>query len=171
MSSEILGFCVIINIVNIDGNEKLKRNDSIESVNLIRKAFEHLNFEVIIFTDLEDEKIKSKLNQILNNEECNLHDSFVLYIHSHGKEEGFLTANNKVIKFHEIYDLFSNKNCKNLMGKPKLIFFDCCRGERYSPELRESTDFTTPKMSLHSDLFVCYSTLRSQFITYKLFIN
>ena len=49
MSSEILGFCVIINIVNIDGNEKLKRNDSIESVNLIRKAFEYLNFKVKIF--------------------------------------------------------------------------------------------------------------------------
>ena len=49
MSSDPLGFCVIINIVNIDGNEKLKRNDSIESVNFIRKAFEHLNFGPIKF--------------------------------------------------------------------------------------------------------------------------
>ena len=123
-SSDPLDFCVIVNIVNIDGNEQLKRNDSIESVNLIRKAFEYLNFEVRIFTHLKDRKVKSKLNEILNNEECNLHDSFVLYIHSHGKEEGFVAANNKIIQFHEIYDLFSNENCKKLIGKPKLIFFD-----------------------------------------------
>ena len=161
MTADPLGFCVIINIVNIDDDENLQRNNSIEYVNLIRKTFEQLNFKVKIFTDLKDKKIKLKLNEILNSEECNLHDCFVLYIHSHGKEQGFITANNKIIKFDEIYELFSNAKCEKFVGKPKLLFFDCCRGENYSPHLREA-DKTMVNMSVHSDLFACYSTLKSK---------
>ena len=165
MTSNPLGFCVIINTVNIDGHEDLQRNNSIEYVNLIRKTFEHLNFKVKIFQDLKYKKIKLKINEILNSEECDKHDCFVLYIHSHGKEEGFITTNNRTMKFHEIYDLLSNAKCKKFINKPKLLFFDCCRGDNYSPDLRE-TDFVTPQMSVQSDLFICYSTLNS-----KIFIN
>jgi len=168
MTSNPLGYCVIINIVNFEEekeNENLERNDSIESVHLIRKAFEYLNFKVKMFQDLNDIEIKSKLNELLNKEECNFHDCFTLYIHSHGKENGFLPSNNnnnKIVEYHEIYELFSNSNCQKFIRKPKLLFFDCCRGEHFSPKFTEP-DFPTLKMLVHSDLFVCYSTLRSKF--------
>ena len=170
MTSNPSGFCVIINIVNFDGNTQLERVDSIKSVYLISETFNQLNFKLKIFHDLKDYEIKSKLNQLLNSEECESYDCFVLYIHSHGKEHGFITANNNVIEYHEIFDLFSNKNSQKLIGKPKLILFDCCRGDYYSPDLRDA-DKTMVNMSVHSDLFVVYSTLKSKLINNHFIFN
>ena len=128
MTSNPSGYCVIIDVNNFDGNSENERNTSIESINLMRETFEYLNFEVIIWTNLKDFQIKSRLNEIFNSEERDSYDCFVLYIHSHRKE-GFITANNNVIKYHEIYEMFSNAKCKKFIGEPELALLDCCRGE------------------------------------------
>ena len=167
MTSNPLGFCIIINIVNIDGHEELTRNDSIENVISIWETFEQLKFKVIIFQDLNDTEIFSKLNQLLNREECKSHDCFVLYIHSHGKENGFITTNNEIIEYHKIYELLLNSKCQKFIRKPKLLFFDCCRGERYSVDITQVDGYYS-NTHLYSDLYVCYSTLKSKFlIIYK----
>ena len=108
-------------------------------------------------------EIKETLKQVLNSEECNSHDCFVLYIHSHGKDSGFYTSNNNIIQFDQIIQLFSDENCKKFIGKPKLIFFDCGRRKHcFYPIQFEQTDFDCQKIPLEfSDLFVCYSTLHS----------
>ena len=130
MTSNPLGYCVIINIINFDEDEDEEREriDSVKSVLLIQETFQKLNFKVKIFTDLSDVQMKQKLTDLISRDECDLHDCFVLYIHSHGQQNGFFMANNKVIQFHQVIQLFSNSKCKKLIGKPKLIFFDCCRG-------------------------------------------
>ena len=128
MTSNPLGYCVIINMVNFDGNTEIDRVDSIENVNLIRKTFEYLNFKVKPFQDLNDNQIKLKLNELISSEECDSHDCFVLYIHSHGLENGFITKNNVIIGFNEIIKIFCNQNCEKFINKPKIILFDCCRG-------------------------------------------
>lgn len=84
MTSNPLGFCVIINMVNFDGKTQLERSDSVESVYLISKPFEYFNFRIKLFQYLNDLEIKETLKQVLNSEQCNSHDYFVLYIHSHG---------------------------------------------------------------------------------------
>lgn len=127
MTSIPRGFCVIINMVNFNGNDEQGRSDSVKSVSLINQRFEELKFKVIIYQDSSDVQIKNLLKELINKEECNLHNCFVLYIHSHGKENGFITANNKIVQFDEITKMFSNKNCKNFINKPKIILFDCCR--------------------------------------------
>lgn len=133
---------------------------------MIRKTFEYLNFKVKIFTDLKDDEIKSKLSKQLNKTICYFHDCFVLYIQSYGKENGFITANNKIIEYHQIIKLFSDKECQKFYGKPKLIFFDCGKDNQYSTSL----DFGKPdvprgvNVSFYSDLFVISSTLRSKFV-------
>ena len=162
MTSIPRGFCVIINIVNFDDVDEMERNDSIESVNLIKKTFEYLNFKVKQFQDLKDYEIKSKLNELLNSEECTFHDCFVLYIHTHGREQGIITANNKIIEYHEIFNMFSNKNCSKLIEKPKIILFDCCRGENYSTDFSKTDNPLNPNDL--SDLFVVYSTLNSKLV-------
>ena len=64
----------------------------------------------------------------MSRNECDLHDRFVLYIHSHGKQNGFFMANNQIIQFHEVIQLFSNAKCEKFINKPKILLFDCCRG-------------------------------------------
>ena len=132
MTSNPRGFCVIFNMLNFDGNSQMDRSDSIQSVSLVQDTFERLQFDVKIYQDLSDEQLKNKLREFIDKEECKLHDCFVLYIHSHGKENGFITKNNKTIEFNEIIKMFCNKNCENFITKPKIIFFDCCRGSMSS---------------------------------------
>ena len=128
MTSNPRGFCVIFNVLNFDGNDEMNRNDSLESVSLVQKTFQRLEFDVKIHQNLSDEQLKKRLRTFLDKEECKFHDCFVLYIHSHGLENGFITANNKIIGFNEIMKMFCNQNCKKFINKPKIIFFDCCRG-------------------------------------------
>ena len=166
MTSDPLGFCVIINMINFDGKTELERSDSLESVYFISKTFEYLNFKIKPFQDLNDLEIKTRLNELLNSEECDSHDCFVLYIHSHGKEQGFYTSSNKIIKYDEVIQLFSDANCQKFIGKPKLVFFDCGRRkDSFYPIQSQEMDFDNQKIPLEfSDLFVCYSTIQSQYI-------
>ena len=129
MTSNPLGFCVIINMVNFYGNKQLERSNSIDNVKLIEKTFKCLNFKVKIFNDLNDVEVKLTLNHLISSDECDSHDCFVLYIDSHGRKHGFLTSNNEIIEYHEIFNIFSNTNCKKFVGKPKIILIDCCRGK------------------------------------------
>ena len=128
MTSNPLGFCVIISMVNFDGNKKLERSGAVDNVNLIEKTFKYLNFKVKIFTDLKDFEIKLKLNDLMSKDKCDSHDCFVLYIDSHGQQNGFLTSNNQVVEYREIFDIFSNANCEKFIRKPKILLIDCCRG-------------------------------------------
>ena len=43
MTSDPSGYCVIINMVNFDGNSEDERNTLIKDVNFTRKTFEYLN--------------------------------------------------------------------------------------------------------------------------------
>ena len=128
MTSNPRGFCVIFNVINFDGKDEINRNDSLESVSLVQKTFQLLKFDVKIHQDLSDEQLKKMLREYVDKEDCKLHDCFVLYIHSHGKEKGFITANEKTIGFNEIVEIFCNERCLNFIKKPKIIFFYCCRG-------------------------------------------
>ena len=94
MTSNPRGFCVIFNMINFDGNNQLDRNDSIQSVSLVQDTFKRLKFDVKIYQDLSDEQLKNKLSEFVDKEECKSHDCFVVYIHSHGKENEFITKNN-----------------------------------------------------------------------------
>ena len=130
MTSIPLGYCVIINIINFDEDEdeRKERTDSVKSVSLIEETFRKLNFKVKIFTDLSDDEMKQKLTDLMSRKECESHDCFVLYIHSHGEQNGFYMANNQVIEFDQVIEFFSNAKCKKFIDKPKILFFDCCRG-------------------------------------------
>ena len=121
------GFCLIINIINFDGNEKLRRNGSEENVKLIKEAFEYNSFEVNDHCDLNDYQMIKLIDEQVNHEKCKSFDAFVLYIHSHGITDSILCSNNKTVKFYEIIELFQDEICENLLNKPKIIFFDCCR--------------------------------------------
>ena len=51
----------------------------------------------------------------------------VVVIMSHGSEKGIFTKDNKFITYLWIQEQFSNANCKNLFGIPKIFFFQACR--------------------------------------------
>ena len=110
-------------------SEYKPRYESIKSISNVKNAFEGLQFNVRIYENLDNKLFRSKLRGLINREECESHDSFVLYISFHGFKDGFLASNNIKIKFDYVFTMLSNQNCKKFINKPKIIFFDCCRGD------------------------------------------
>ena len=83
-------------------------------------------FEVDHYCHLKDDQMINLINEKVNHEKCKSIDAFVLYIHSRGIADLILCSNNKTVRY-EIIQEFNNEICKNLINKPKIIFFDCRR--------------------------------------------
>ena len=122
------GFCIVFNMIDYQENKLPSRDDAREYVWRIKDIFEQLNFRVEVYENYYYENMKEEIMDIINSEECNDDDAIVLYIGTHGNEDGFYCSDTKLVKHQEIIDMFSNKNCLKFANKPKLIFFDFCRG-------------------------------------------
>ena len=114
-------------MIDYQENKLPSRNSAREYVALIEDIFEQLNFRVEVYENYYYKNMKEEI-MIINSEECNDDDAIVLYIGTHGNEDGFYCSDNKLVKHQEIIDMFSNENCPKFANKPKLILFDCCRG-------------------------------------------
>ena len=134
------GFCVIINIKYFDGDEEITRYGSEGSVENISKTFKFLNCKVKVYKEsnyqFTDEEVRNAIIESIKSKEFNECDGFVLYIHTHGYENSFLTSNCRMILRDEIIDMFKTENIVDSNEKnysfyenmPKIIIFDCCRG-------------------------------------------
>ncbi|XP_054159964.1 caspase-9-like [Oppia nitens] len=188
------GKCVIVNNV--------PKEVHIES-DRFKDIFQKLHFDVHDWYDLTVDKIVSNLQE-LKSEITSDDDAFVLMIISHGSEEsvlgkdgceGLITLDvdpsnsvskrqikEDVIEIKKIVDIFSDSNCPQLMLRPKLFFFTCCRNnpveELTGPQQQQqheksqstlATVFTEmPKegnlktmdkcwSDANRDIFICYS--------------
>lgn len=139
------GLCVVINIKHFDGNQQWTRHNSEENIDNIKQTFEFLNCTVKIYKQFNyhftDKEVKKVINESIQSKEFNECDGFVLYIHTHGYENSFLTSNCQLVLRNEIIDLLKTKNILHLNDEnewekddfdykimPKIIYFDCCRG-------------------------------------------
>jgi len=125
------GSCLIINVYNING---MQRRWSNLDIIILNQLFTKLFFDVTIYTDLDGHDLSAKnFMEILKSfAQSSKHlnaQSCILCLMSHG-EEGSLTAQDGgKIYLDQVYNLFSNINCPNLAGKPKLFFIQCCRDD------------------------------------------
>ena len=137
------GFCVVINIKYFDGHEKWTRDKSENNVENIKQTFEFLNCNVNNYEEFDyhftENQVRNVIIKSIKSKEFNECGGFVLYIHTHGFENSFLTSNCELIVRNEIVDLFKTENILDLNGSqwkkddsfyenmPKIIVFDCCR--------------------------------------------
>ena len=109
------GFCVIVNIKYFGLHE---RGGSEESVKRIKEAFKFLNCNVKVYKESEyrftDEEVRNVIIESIKSKEFNECDGFVLYIHTHGCANTFLTSNRKLILRNEIIDMFKTENIVDL---------------------------------------------------------
>ena len=56
------------------------------------------------------------------------YDCYALLILSHGNENGVLGTDNQSISYEEIMDRLKGDECPLMVGRPKLIFSQACRG-------------------------------------------
>ena len=99
------------------------------------------------------------------------HDCLVVIILSHGNSGQIITSDNEAVEFEKVLTIFNNQNCHQMIKKPKMFFFNCCRGSTldFGPnfnineiqeEDRDVADATLwPHVPIMSDIMVCYSTI------------
>jgi caspase 7 len=131
MNHEKRGIALVINISEYDptptNEEKQKeRVWSKKDVKNLKQTLEYLEFDL----KMEENLTKSELENVLKEQAEKSHenyDCFLCVVMSHGIDDHIVTRDNQLISFADI--MAPIKSCKTLIGKPKLFFFQACRGK------------------------------------------
>lgn len=165
MTNLVRGNALIFNHMNFDKMNQRKGTEI--DGERIHKNLEKLNFKVSRYNDLERDKMLNVLDKA-SEEDYTHHDCLVIVVMTHG-DVGVLWAKDKSYKVSELWEPFTGINCKSLIGKPKLIFIQACRGDELDHGVQikaRSFDFvdSLPKTDVvysipsMADLLVMYST-------------
>ncbi|XP_054162806.1 caspase-7-like [Oppia nitens] len=184
MTSKVRGFCLIFNIFEFQNTNEM-REGSVAEANRLKTVFEQLLFDVKVMDNPHKKAIDTYINDYSQRDELKNHDAFILIVLSHGVSHGFKASDGQYISFKDIAEKLNNMNCHNLVNKPKLLFFSCCRGDikdfgiEHNVEALETVSVNSPvtdsvpfvqqednntrldKVTVPtiSDIMICYSTV------------
>ena len=134
------GVVLIINNVYFKEKDKADRKSSNEDAQRLKKVFEDHRYHVIVLEDLEADEIKTKVSAIATGVVDKKHDSFICCILSHGNPAGIEGVDGKTVTITDLAESVNAKNCQALYGKPKIFFFQACRGTKVpEPSTADST--------------------------------
>ncbi|UXI15095.1 Protein spitz [Sarcoptes scabiei] len=156
------GYCLIINNENFE--TITPRHGSSKDVEKLYDTFsECLDFRVDVHTDMKRKNLLELLKQVCSDESLSNFDMFVLIIMSHGFSSHIICSDEEYISYSEIMMKFSNQNCTFMANKPKIIFFNCCRGPLPEDILKDNqnqdkTDSENTSQEL-KDIVEVYATL------------
>ncbi|XP_071499316.1 caspase-7-like [Diadema antillarum] len=95
-------------------------------MNGLERAFGKLGFQTEIHSDLTVLDFRTLLHT-LSTEDYRDDDCFAFVVMSHGAD-GVLYCRDGKIPIEEVANAFKGYQCPSLIGKPKLFFFQACRG-------------------------------------------
>ena len=108
---------------NLTPEERVWSKKDVEN---LTQTLEYLEFDL----NKEENLTKSELETLLKEQAEKSHekyDCFLCVVMSHGKDDHIVTRDNQLISFKDI--MAPIKSCQTLLNKPKLFFFQACRGE------------------------------------------
>jgi hypothetical protein len=161
MTAETRGYCIIVDSLEFQLKELKNRSGTRVDAQRLEGIFTKLKFKAIVKSDLTGYEMHKFFDDISKKPELSQHDCLVTIILSHGKEDGiicctnFKITENGFIKDKDVIDKFNHDNCRDLIGKPKLFFMSCCRGDKYD---EYKTDSDRESDDRPSDTFVGYGT-------------
>ncbi len=121
MNSSPRGYCLLINNHFTLGTYK--------EMQRFRNIFYQLHFDVIMKKNMNKIDIINILTEISNRPELNDHNAFVFMIIAHGNEKNEIYGFDwEEIKIRDLMDIMNTENCPKLRSKPRMFFFNCCRG-------------------------------------------
>lgn len=133
MGSRPKGIALIINIRTFVNNCEDERFGSEYDVQQLQNLMMQLDYKVIMKHELTKSAFEKEIQNFRDLEEHSLYDSCIVIIMSHGLEMDrslFVRAHDMgIVAVEWIIEQFSVMNCRQLSGKPKLFFFQMCRGD------------------------------------------
>ncbi|XP_023324909.1 caspase-14 [Eurytemora carolleeae] len=123
------GLAVIIDIEIYENDVQERRVGSHVDVKNLFQLFEGLSFEVELYQNLQLSQFHEVITEFRSNKQHLESDMAIVAILSHGKDGIVYAADGQSIDMEGIYELFNNKNCPLLQGKPKFFIVQACRGD------------------------------------------
>ncbi|XP_076076070.1 caspase-3-like [Mytilus galloprovincialis] len=165
MNKQKRGCAIIFNVENVGGRI---RNGTDIDVTRLKKCFNLLGFDVLVKQNPTREEIYYTMAQYAsynhNNEDC-----FVCVILSHGRDGHIKSTLNEEVSLQAVMDHV--KNCRTLLGKPKLFFVQACRGNSTDHGITTDAEGDMNnahiyKLSTHTDVLVSYATVQD-YVAYR----
>jgi len=128
MDHEKRGIALVINISKYDRNQQVERVWSVEDVKNLKKTLKYLEFKLKFYENLKGSEIEKKIQKIAKKDHTDS-DCFLCVVMSHGNKDKIVASDNEEISFKEIMQPIK-ESCKSLENKPKLFFFQACRGDK-----------------------------------------
>jgi caspase 7 len=129
------GTALVINIKTYDPNPyKLEEREwSEKDVKNLKKTLKHLEFKLKSYENLKANEIRKKIQKIAKLDHTNS-DCFLCVVMSHGSDDRIVASDSEEISLKEIMQPFKT-SCESLENKPKLFFFQACRGVKKMVQL------------------------------------
>ncbi|XP_055907122.1 caspase Dronc [Eupeodes corollae] len=173
MKSKNRGVFFMVNIIEFPNNEKKRRSGAEVDSKYMLSLFQELGFTCFPYDNLNQKEFFDLLTELRSSEYLKQTESFVMALMTHGEmredmHDRVEFYGGSIVKVKEIEEFFSNKECKSLRNKPKVLIFPFCRGDAPDQGFnRIETDSIVerdPKISLQmetlSDMLVCYASVR-----------
>lgn len=165
MRSSKRGVFVFVNIINFKSGKGTRGGAESDRENLIT-LFRELNYAVYYYEDLVRDEFFNLINELKTSDILKGVDSFFMCVQTHGDILRGLTymefADGLTETTERVISSFSNVECKNLIGKPKVFFFPFCRGNESDLAKKHTfveTDGMPNSVPTYSDILVCYGTV------------
>ncbi|XP_055852801.1 caspase Dronc-like [Episyrphus balteatus] len=173
MKSKNRGVFFMVNIIEFPNREKKIRSGAEVDSKYLLRLFQELGFVIFEYTNLTKKEFFDRLTELRDSHYLAETESFVLTLMSHGEMQDDMHdrvefSGGAICKVNEIEDFFSNRECKSLRDKPKVLIFPFCRGD--APDYgfaRIETDSiaqvaprVSRQMETRSDMLVCYASVR-----------
>ena len=148
------GFCQIIN--NLHNEQKATRKD----VERLEKMFKQINVQVAQTKINQDKLELHQYSKELENKNLQPFNIFFLVVLSHGTHGDKLVCSSGLFDIEEFVEAIG-KN-KTMIGYPKILIFDFCRGADLN--LGELKDSSKTRIPIGSDICIGFSTTKGLFI-------
>uniref|UniRef100_A0A1B6E4V5 Caspase family p20 domain-containing protein n=1 Tax=Clastoptera arizonana TaxID=38151 RepID=A0A1B6E4V5_9HEMI len=131
MSSKPRGLALIINYKSYSNGDLREGSD--KDVERLKSVLGELGYKILLEENLRLSDLRKTLKEFVKLKEHTLYDSCMLFIMTHGKREGLSGVSlesyvrDEKINSEEVHSYFYDE--PNLAGKPKMIFYQACRGD------------------------------------------
>ncbi|XP_052890811.1 caspase-1-like [Anopheles moucheti] len=133
----------------------------------LQQVLKHLQFDVRSYEDYTAAEVRKVLAKVSKEDHTNS-DCLLIVSMTHGSKDRLAFVGGDIFCIDELWmDLVGNK-CPSLIGKPKLVFVQSCRGKKYdvgcyhsflqvdaAPKAVQPVNLCLP---MYADLLVMYST-------------
>ncbi len=134
------GIALVINIRTYNPNPLNldERKWSEPDVENLKTTLEYLEFELKLHQDLTANEIRDEIQKIADADHSDS-DCFLCVVMSHGNRDKIVASDSEEISMKEIMQPIK-ESCASLENKPKLFFFQACRGDKEMEAKKQRAD-------------------------------